>query len=157
DWSEALSPVPPSAAAGIQRPRGEAAPSAYLAALIAEAALSDPARYGAGEREEHERARRVAVWFAANAGTRRSKLRRARIAAHLGSSLGAELDVEGVDTVDRVLILCADHELNASTFAARVAASTGADLYACVAAALHTLSGGLHGGVSARVEALLRE
>jgi len=59
--------------------------------------------------------------------------------------------------LDRALVLCADHELNASTFAARVAASTGSDLYACLGAALHTLSGPLHGGASARVEALLCE
>ena len=44
---------------------------------------------------------------------------------------------------------------NASTFAARVAASTGADLYACVVAGLATLSGPRHGGAGARVEALL--
>ncbi|HEY5374537.1 MAG TPA: citrate/2-methylcitrate synthase, partial [Polyangiaceae bacterium] len=40
-------------------------------------------------------------------------------------------------------------------FAARVAASTGADLYACIAAALATLSGSAHGGMCDRVEALL--
>jgi citrate synthase len=60
-------------------------------------------------------------------------------------------------TLDRVLILCADHELNASTFAARVVASTGADLYACVTGALAALSGPQHGGASDRVEALLDE
>jgi citrate synthase len=41
--------------------------------------------------------------------------------------------------------LLADHELNASSFTARVAASTDADPYACVAAALATLSGPKHG------------
>jgi len=54
--------------------------------------------------------------------------------------------------LDRVLIACAEHELNASTFAARVVASTGADLYASVLAALCSLSGPLHGGACDRIE-----
>jgi citrate synthase len=54
--------------------------------------------------------------------------------------------------LDRVLIACAEHELNASTFAARVVASTGADLYASVLAALCSLSGPIHGGACDRIE-----
>ena len=59
--------------------------------------------------------------------------------------------------LDVALVLVADHGLNASTFAARVAASTGADLYACVVAGLAAFSGPQHGGAGARVEALLDE
>jgi citrate synthase len=59
--------------------------------------------------------------------------------------------------VEQALILCADHELNASAFAARVVASTGADPYAVVSAALMALSGPKHGGVCFQVEALLDE
>jgi citrate synthase len=55
------------------------------------------------------------------------------------------------------LVLIADHELNASSFAARIAASTDAQLFACVTAALATLSGPRHGGACDRVEALLDE
>jgi citrate synthase len=44
------------------------------------------------------------------------------------------------------MIVLADHELNASTFTARAAASTRSDLYAAVAAALAALQGPLHGG-----------
>lgn len=55
------------------------------------------------------------------------------------------------------LVLIADHELNASSFAARVAASTDASLLACITAALATLSGPRHGGACDRVEALLDE
>lgn len=58
---------------------------------------------------------------------------------------------------DAALVLVADHELNASTLAARVAASTGADLHGCVLAALATLSGPRHGGAGERVEVLLDE
>lgn len=54
----------------------------------------------------------------------------------------------------RALVLLADHELNASTFAARVAASTGAPLCAGLIAGLAALSGPLHGGASAAVRAL---
>jgi citrate synthase len=53
--------------------------------------------------------------------------------------------------------LAADHELNASTFAARVVASTGADVYGCLSAALAALSGPRHGGAADRVDALLLE
>ncbi|HKY39632.1 MAG TPA: citrate/2-methylcitrate synthase, partial [Polyangiaceae bacterium] len=47
------------------------------------------------------------------------------------------------------------HELNASSFVARIAASTDASLLACVQAALATLTGPRHGGACDRVEALL--
>lgn len=51
-------------------------------------------------------------------------------------------------------MLLADHELNASTFAARVTASTGASLAAAALAGLAALSGPLHGGVAGRLKAL---
>jgi citrate synthase len=53
------------------------------------------------------------------------------------------------------LVLLADHELAASTFAARVAASVRADPYAVVAAGLGAAGGALHGGASLGVEAML--
>jgi citrate synthase len=56
-----------------------------------------------------------------------------------------------------MLVLLADHELNASTFAARVVASTRADVYACVAAALGAMAGPRHGAASDRMEALVAE
>jgi citrate synthase len=62
-----------------------------------------------------------------------------------------------VAALDRWLLLAADHELNASTFAARVAASTGADLYASALAGLAAFSGPRHGSASDRAEALVAE
>ena len=59
--------------------------------------------------------------------------------------------------LDMDLILHAEHELNASTFAARIAASTLADIYACVVAATGTLMGPLHGGAAQEVMKMLRE
>jgi citrate synthase len=61
----------------------------------------------------------------------------------------------GVDLVRAALILCADHELNVSSFTARCVASAGSNPYAVVIAGLSALEGTRHGGVSARVESLL--
>lgn len=69
-------------------------------------------------------------------------------------SMAAEWEVAALD---RVLVACAEHELNASTFAARVVASTGADLFASVLAALCSLSGPIHGGACDRIEAMFAE
>jgi citrate synthase len=59
--------------------------------------------------------------------------------------------------LDRYLTLTADHGFNASTFTARVIASTGADVGACVVGALGALSGPLHGGAPSRALDLLDE
>ena len=56
---------------------------------------------------------------------------------------------------DVALILHADHELNASTFAARVAAATLSDIHSAVVAGVATLKGPLHGGANAEVMKLL--
>jgi citrate synthase len=59
--------------------------------------------------------------------------------------------------IDAALILCADHELNASAFTARCVASTGATPYAAVGAGLAALSGPKHGGSAHRVDRLFDE
>ncbi len=59
--------------------------------------------------------------------------------------------------MNQILVACAEHEMNASTFAARVVASTGADLYASVMAALCSLSGPIHGGACDRIERMLSD
>lgn len=64
-------------------------------------------------------------------------------------------DAGFADVVRSALVLCADHELNVSAFAARVVASTGAHLHATVSAGLAALSGPRHGGATARAHALL--
>lgn len=64
-------------------------------------------------------------------------------------------DAHGADLIRRALVLMADHELNASTFAVRVAASTRASLAACTLAGLAALSGPLHGGMATRVRDLV--
>jgi citrate synthase len=72
----------------------------------------------------------------------------------LQSFLGPDFRFWQRRALDRILVACAEHELNASTFAARVVASTGADLYASVLAALCSLSGPIHGGACDRIETM---
>jgi citrate synthase len=90
--------------------------------------------------------------------------RRARAALRAGSvaraalvSLGVRPSRAAERAIDQALVMLADHELNASTFAVRIAAGAKADLYACVSAGLATASGPRHGGSCDRVEALLAE
>ena len=62
-----------------------------------------------------------------------------------------EADPRAVRALDTYWISAAEHGLNASTFTARIAASTGADCAAAMSSAVGTLSGPLHGGAPARV------
>jgi citrate synthase len=82
----------------------------------------------------------------------------AAVSRALGAASVAEIAARAIGAGDdlaplfeRVLVLFADHELNASSFAARIAASTDADPYACIAAALATVSGPRHGTASEQV------
>ena len=59
--------------------------------------------------------------------------------------------------LEAALILCADHELNVSTFTCRTVASSGTSLYAVVTAGLSALQGPRHGGATSRLEALWDE
>jgi citrate synthase len=80
-----------------------------------------------------------------------------RAPLHLGLARLWSLDGAMADRVRQALVLLADHELNASTFATRVAASTGAPIAACLLAGLGALSGPKHGGAAAAVLRLLDE
>jgi citrate synthase len=68
-----------------------------------------------------------------------------------------EADPKHVTAIDTYWICTAEHGLNASTFTARVVASTGADCGAAMSAAVGALSGPLHGGAPARVLPMLDE
>jgi len=58
---------------------------------------------------------------------------------------------------DMAMVLMAEHEMNASTFAARVTASTLSDMYSAITSAIGTLKGPLHGGANARAMEMLLE
>ena len=70
---------------------------------------------------------------------------------------GKHADKIEKEAIDRYMILHADHGLNASTFAARVTASTLSDVYSSVTSAVGTLRGKLHGGASERVMHMLSD
>ncbi len=65
--------------------------------------------------------------------------------------------VEHAPLIRAALVLSADHEFNASAFAARVVASTGANLYASTIAGLVAINGPRHGGLTRRVASLLAD
>ncbi len=66
-------------------------------------------------------------------------------------------DDKEVSVIHRFMTLHADHSFNASTFAARVTASTNSDMYSAVTSAIGTLKGPLHGGASEKVMDMLDE
>ena len=68
-----------------------------------------------------------------------------------------ELDTKHVKAVDAYWTSAAEHGMNASTFTARVVASTGADVAASLSAAVGAMSGPLHGGAPARVLGMIEE
>jgi citrate synthase len=70
---------------------------------------------------------------------------------------GSEPEPLFIRAMDLALILHADHELNASTFAARVTAATLADMYSAVVSAIGALAGPLHGGANEQVMKMLQK
>jgi citrate synthase len=121
--------------------------------------------------EDEPRRRRLALRLVAQAATLVAAVERARRgeplpppdkglghAANFLRMLGARRqDPTAERAMDVALVLHADHEFNASTFAARVAASTLADMHGAVTAALATLKGPLHGGANEAVMRMLEE
>jgi citrate synthase len=70
---------------------------------------------------------------------------------------GKEPDKVAIEALDKALVLHADHELNASTFSARVTVATLTDIYSGITSAIGTLKGPLHGGANEAVMAMLEE
>jgi citrate synthase len=71
--------------------------------------------------------------------------------------IGKDPDKVAIEALDKALVLHADHELNASTFAARVTVATLSDIYSGVTSAIGALKGPLHGGANEAVMAMLEE
>ncbi|HJL15243.1 MAG TPA: citrate synthase [Sandaracinaceae bacterium LLY-WYZ-13_1] len=160
-WTEPLPLAPPSRlAASIP---AEARPIDAAALALPAQAMRDPARIHAGPEAARRVARRLVRGLVASFGllAGAAVVRRAAdeptVAGSLAVAFGRRPTQRARALIDAALVLCADHELNASSFACRVAASAGADLYACACAALATLSGAHHGGMSERVGALVEE
>jgi citrate synthase len=70
---------------------------------------------------------------------------------------GSEPNETAVEAFDKALVLHADHELNASTFTARVCVATLSDIYSGITAAIGALKGPLHGGANEAVMKMLTE
>ena len=70
---------------------------------------------------------------------------------------GEEPSATAVEALDKALVLHADHELNASTFSARVTIATLSDIYSAITSAIGTLKGPLHGGANEAVMNMLEE
>jgi citrate synthase len=132
-------------------------------ALVATAGVRDRHRHDKRIAAVLPRARRLARLLACALALPASPARaleawgESSIARAVLRACGVRPRERAVLAVDRWLLLSADHELNASTFAARVAASTDADLYAAALAGLAAFSGPRHGSASDRAEALVAE
>lgn len=100
--------------------------------------------------------RRAARLLATWTETPVSSLSPPSIAARLAHTWGLETE-RVTPLLDGVLILCADHELNISSFTARCVASAGTGVYEVICAGLAALRGIQHGGHADRVEALLHD
>jgi citrate synthase len=138
------------------------APWLKLAIAVPALAAQDRSRSDTAVDAECGRARRLLVRLRAalalgNSNRRRRALEAESMAQGVLEAFGHPADAEAERIVNQCLVLCADHELNASTFVARIAASAGCDLYACVSAALAVMSGLHHGGATERVEALIAD
>jgi citrate synthase len=137
---------------------GPTAKARAFAAFAARAAVDPPAQGRPVEALADEAADLLDLMSAAIAG-REGDLPREEdegaIHERLGRAWRAPRD--RWDLIRRALVLLADHELNASTFAARVTASTGGSLAAAVLAGLAALSGPRHGGMAERLAAFAAE
>jgi citrate synthase len=142
-------------------------PMSILIAAVAMLALAEPESEGTSTSVSRRQAGRLAARMHAAVGLLAQALYgEEHRAADEGLSIAADLlqMVRGepaperdVRALDLVLVLHADHELNASTFAARVTAATLSDIHAAVTSALAALKGALHGGANRMVVEMLDE
>jgi citrate synthase len=118
---------------------------------------SSPANYRKAVRLVAQTGTIVATWgrLAAGGGPIAPDPVMGHAASFLYMLTGERPNAMAIKAFDVALILHADHELNASTFAARVAAATLTDIYSAVTGAIGALKGPLHGGANAEVMKLL--
>lgn len=155
-WTGTLADAPPRWEPGALGRAGGARIESLEDLLLACSGIvhTAPERHSRAPEVELALARRVIARLAAQVAG--SSAGEHTIAARL-AAVASTPRREATEALDAALVLIADHELNASSFAARIAASTDASLPACLLAALATLSGPRHGGACDRVEALLEE
>ena len=156
-WTGSREPalnVPAVAAPAALREREQGRPAiAGFQAALPLAAAADLGAYDLRPEAVVETGRRILGLLVAVAGGTRATT--GPLVTRLRKSWG--LDEAAAPLLRATLILCADHELNVSTFTARCVASAGATPYQVVAAGLAALEGQHHGGYTRRVEALWQE
>lgn len=142
-------------------------PLDVLRYVVSRDALDNPLAWDNSERADFEKALELTAWFPiVVAAYHRRLANESPVGPRPGLDTAANFlfmlhghapsDV-AARTLNRSLVLHADHELNASTFAARVTIATQSNLHAAVASALGTLTGPRHGGASERVIEMLEE
>ncbi len=150
----------PDVVAAIQALPGSADPLLALQAAIPFFALADPERDDLSSAAEERRAVRVLAQVPAALACRHWGMPVARLdpAAPIGAQVLRALGSKPLpgDVADAALILYADHELAASTFATRIAAAALSGLYDGISAGLAVLRGPLHGGSTIEAAGLLR-
>jgi citrate synthase len=152
-WESAPPRLACTACASLHAP-GHATPlQAGLLALAARAAVDPPSRGRSRAVLQAEAAEVIGTLAAALLGPSSSSSADSPLHVRLAAAWRRP---RAADALRRALVLMADHELNASTFAARVTASTGASMAACLLTGLSTLTGPLHGGAAAAVQGLVR-
>jgi citrate synthase len=144
-----------------------APPMDVLRTAVSAAVFVDPDRGDDSPAAETRKAIRLIAQFPTLvAAFHRLRSGQKPLAPRRGLNLGANLlymisgtlpDPEAAKAMDVALILHADHELNASTFAARVIAATLADMHGAVTGAMAALAGPLHGGANTEVMKMLLE
>src|SRR5262249_7472765 len=164
---EAERALPPQVLAALRLLPRTCHPLDALRTAVSLAAASDP-DVARDDREANLRkaCRLMALVPATVAAWQRLRTGREPVPAHTGGSHaahflylldGREPAPDLARVMDVVLTLHAEHELNASTFAARVAVATLADLHAAIVAAIATLKGPRHGGANEDVLEMLLE
>ncbi len=160
-------PVPEAALTVLRALPGTAHPMTALRTAVSALGALDPDAGDDSEAARRRQCRRLIAQMATLVAAI-ERLRRglplvapAPDLSHAGNLLymmmGARPSPAADQAMDEALVLHADHEFNASTFAARVAASTLADVHGAVTAALATLKGPLHGGANEAVMAMLEK
>ena len=159
-------PLPDEVVDLMRRFPRDATPMDALRTAISALAFYDSQAHDSSPESNVEKAKRVTARTATVVAAY-EQLRRGRepvkpvpegshAASFLRMLFAREPDPLHVRAMDLALILHADHELNASTFAARVTAATLADMYSSVVSAIGALAGPLHGGANEQVMKMLQ-
>ncbi len=152
--------LPHEAISIIQGLPAQAEPLSVLQAALPLLALTDPDRGDTSEAAEERQAVRILAQVPAIIACRHWGMPVARLDsnASLASQVFRALGAKPIsaEVADAALILYADHELAASTFAARIAAAARSSLHDGLSAALAVLKGPLHGGATLDAATMLR-